>query len=182
TQTMRSAREGVDQAQERVVDAQRELVDVARDREREQRDAADAIAEAELRLAEALENQRDVALDAAEGVGSLATAQRKLAEAMDALGPAGQAFAAYLFGLKPLLDELRLTAQEGLLPGLQAGMEIFFETYQDRLVGFVGEFATALGEQATRFGEWLTAPHVQDFFTTFGEYMLIFLEQFGEIM
>src|SRR5690606_9477436 len=119
--------------------AQRERGDVARDREREQRDAADAIAEAEPRLAEALENQRDVAADTAEGVGSLATAQRKLAEAMDALGPAGQAFAAFLFGLKPLLDELRLAAQEGFLPGLQAGLEMLVNTYGDRLVGFVGE-------------------------------------------
>lgn len=182
TDTVRNAERGVQDAARGVADAQRAVADAAADRTRAQVDGAQAIADAEDRLREALENQAEVQADLAEGAGALATAQRKVNEAMDALGPAGQAFALFLFGLKPLLDDLRYAAQEGFLPGLQAGLEMIVNTYGEPLLDFVGRFATALGEQATAFGEWMVTPEVQEFFSTFGDYMLIFLEQFGEIM
>jgi len=181
TETVVAAERGVEDATRGVADAQRDVADAAADRQRTALDGAQAIADAEERLAEALESQSEVQADLAEGAGSLATAQRKVDEAMDALGPAGRRFAIFIFGLKGLLDELRLAAQEGFLPGLQAGLEMIVDTYGQPLVDFVSRFATALGEQAAAFGEWMVAPEVQQFFETFGEYMLIFLEQFGEI-
>lgn len=175
------AKEQIAQANEAVVDAERDVADAAKAVTDAQRDGAEQVARAQERLQDALLDQREAALDAAEGVGALDTAQRKLREAMDNLGPAGAAFATFLFGLKPLLDELRFAAQEGFLPGLQAGLELVVDTYGPRLLDFVDRFSTAMGGYAELMGEWLVQPQVISFFDTLGEYALTFMDQFALI-
>lgn len=180
----RAERDGarsIEDAERRLSDARRDVAEAGEAVARTREDNARSIQRAEERLADALQNQRDVALDAAEGVGALDTATRKLQEAMDNLSPAGKRFAAFLFGLRPLLDELRWTAQEGFLPGLQSGMEMVIETYFPRMLDFVDRFSRAMGAHAEDFGRWLTQPEVIEFFDLLADYAIIFMDQFAQI-
>lgn len=53
----------------------------------------------------------------------MSSAQTKLQDAFASLTPVAQRFARFLFGLKPVMDKLRATAQKGLLPGLQKAIQ-----------------------------------------------------------
>jgi len=169
-------------AQRAVVDAEAAVAEAVQNVTDTRAEGAELIRDAEERLADALLNQQDVLADTAEGTGALSTAVTKLQEAMDNLSPAGKRFALFLFGLKPYLDELRFAAQEGLLPGLQGGIETYLNTYEGRLLKFVGDMSRLLGDNALNFAKWLTQPEVVEFFDLMAEYSLIFLDQFFKTM
>ena len=169
-------------AQRAAVDAEAAVAEAAQNVTDTRVEGAERIRDAEERLADALLNQQDVLADTANGTGALSTAVTKLQEAMDNLSPAGKRFALFLFGLKPYLDELRFAAQEGLLPGLQGGIETSLNTYEGRLLKFVGDMSKLLGDNALNFAEWLTQPEVVEFFDLMAEYSLIFLDQFFKAM
>lgn len=152
------AQAGVAEAQEdgarRVADAQRGVTDAIRAQEEQQRTSAAAIVGA---VASVEGAQAALAQAMASTADQGSTSMRKLQQAMDDLSPAGRAFASFLFGLKPYWDELRRTAQEGLLPGLQRGIEALiplFPTIND----LMGKFATVMGTIFERMGEDLAGP------------------------
>jgi hypothetical protein len=167
---------------QRVGDAERALQDARRDRALTQISASEAIADAERNLAR---THQDIALrgeEAAAATGALATAQDNLAEALRNLSPAGIAFAEWLYSLSPLLRELRFTAQEGLLPGLQDGLQEIVDTYGPSFIDFVGELSTVIGDLSREFGSLLANdPIWQSFFATIADFGPTFLRQFGEV-
>lgn len=112
-----------------VVQAQRQVADAARS-------VADA--------------QREATRSAAQG----SAATDKLAQQMAKLSPAGQSFVRFLVSLKPRLDELRATAQRGLLPGVEQGIRSAMRNF-GALQDVVDVTARTLGRNAERFGSFL---------------------------
>lgn len=120
------------------------------DAERAQRDAAvagaRAIADARRGLGEAMAAQ-------VAGIQQASAAQVNLNQAMDNLGPNGQAFVAFLTGtVLPRLKDMRLAIQEAFLPFVQEGITKalpFLDTLQTGLMGTVG----VLGKFVVKVGE-----------------------------
>lgn len=167
---------------ERINDAEQALADARRGRSEAQQAATESVTDAEQALARAHEDIALRSAEAATGTDSLATAQDNLAESLRNLSPAGIAFATWLYSLKPLLDDIRFAAQEGLLPGLQDGLSAIIDEYGPAFVDFIGVMATVLGDLASEFGNLLANDPVwQDFFATMAEFGPVFLRQFGDV-
>lgn len=150
-----SALDRVRQTQESVASAQRSAAqasiavdqareDGARDVARAQEQAARSISDAQTQLidsqralTEALNDTRDAGTDAGD----------KVAEAFAGLSPAAAAFARYLFGLKPVLEELSAIAAAGLFPPLISGI--------DTLLGRLPLIKTVTGQLAAGMGAGL---------------------------
>jgi hypothetical protein len=166
----------------RISDAEQALADARRGRSEAQTAAAESVADAELGLARAHE---DIALRAAEAstaTDSLATAQNNLDEALRNLSPSAIAFATWLYSLRPLLNDIRFAAQEGLLPGLQEGLSAIVDQYGPAFVTFIGTMAGVLGDLSKEFGNLLANDPVwQDFFATMADFGPVFLRQFGDV-
>lgn len=177
-----AAQERVESANRRVADQERALAeanlavaDARADQARAAIDANESIRDAQERLAEAQ-------LAYTDAVTQTSTAQDKLAESMAALSPAGQSFAAYLFSLKPLLDEFRATAQEGLLPGLQSWMMSIVDTYGPQLVSIIGGISGAIGGMFAYFGEVLQQEPFRLFFDMIERSGPVFIGMMGEVL
>lgn len=166
----------------RINDAEQALADARRGRAEAQQAATESISDAELGLARAYEDISLRSQEAALGTDSLATAQDNLAEALRGLSPAGVAFALWLYSLKPLLDDVRFAAQEGLLPGLQEGLSAIVDKYGPAFVDWIGTMAGVIGDLSAEFGNLLANDPVwQDFFASMAEFGPIFLRQFGDV-
>lgn len=146
-----------------VADAQRDLNDASLGVAEARVEEARQIRDAELRVADAMASV--AAQSAAAGVAGSA-AMDALRESMDSLSPAGQRFASFLYGLKPLLDGIRDAAQEGLLPGLQDGIQSLVDTYGPAFTDFIGGLAKLMGDLFRIAGKALTAPFWKTFFET----------------
>ncbi len=159
------AHEAVAEAQsdgaERVADAQRDLADARRDSDRQQRDGQRQIANAQQALAE---SQRALARATTDMGTAGGEAFDNMRDSLNELSPAGQDFAKFIYDLKPKLQELRREAQEGLLPGLQEGIETLVNEYFPEFKQFVGDLSTALGDMFAATAEILTMPEWRDFF------------------
>lgn len=113
-----------------------------RNAEEDVRDAIHAQGEAREAVADALRNQAaaaaassrairnaraelaDALADQAKGNDELSAAAQKAKDALDNLGPAGQRFVRFIISeVKPVLKDLRMSIQEALLPGVQAGVK-----------------------------------------------------------
>lgn len=88
----------------------------------------------------------------------------KLNEAMNALGPAGREFVHVLQGMRPEMQRLQDIAQEGLFPGVSAGLTDLL-TLMPRFERIVDEVASAMGLLAAEAGETLAGPEWEQFFT-----------------
>lgn len=171
----------VDSAQ-RIDDAERALADARRARADAELNASEQIADAQRNLARAHQDIRLRAEEAATATDTLATAQDNLTEAMRNLSPAGAAFAAWLYSLEPLLRRLRFAAQEGLLPGLQAGLTAVIDEYGPSFIRFVGDISQVIGDLAEEFGNLLVSnPLWREFFDVMEELGPTFVRQFGQI-
>lgn len=145
---------------ERVLEAEQRVTDAIAAQERQQRQSAFAVAGAIASVEGA-----QAALQAASvstGVTGSA-AMRKLEKSMEALSPAGREFATFLFGLKPLWDDIVARAQEGLLPGVQAGLEALMPV-MPAIIDGIGVFADVMGDFFAATGEALASPAWQSFF------------------
>lgn len=173
----RDQRTGID-GSKRVVEAQQKIAD-----------AQDKVTEAVEREAEARLNAasqaRQAAFQIAQGEQAVISARRAGAAALSAasatagsaldklndelatLPQSGQAFARFLFGLKPQLAQLREAAADGLLPGAQAGI-VALLPYVGGLTDFVGDLAGEIGNLAERAGTALTSPFWRQFFDYIG--------------
>lgn len=141
-------------------------------------DAADGVAAAQQSLRDAQEGYAE-ALIATGDLGS--ASMQKLNESMRNLGPAGQAFAAFIFSLKDEFFALRNAAQEGFLPGLTTAISNIMTAGGPGLLAFVREMGFVLGDLAIRASEALTSPVWMDFFTMMAQYAPAFTEQWAMI-
>lgn len=147
---------------ERVADAQRAVADAQRDAIRTQRNGARSVAGAQQRLADA-----NRALGQSyEGLGVAGgEAFDNMQDALDELSPAGRRFARWLYGLKPYLDELRSTAQNGFLPGLQEGLQILISNYLPAFDAFLGRITRGMGAMFKATAQVFTLPEWREFFS-----------------
>jgi len=177
-----AAQERVEEANRRVGDQERALAEanvaVAEARAEQSR----AAVEANESIRDAQEQLAEAQLAYTDAVTQTSTAQDKLAESMAALSPAGQSFAAYLFSLKPLLDEFRERAQEGLLPGLQTWMQAIIGTYGPQFLSIVSGMSAAIGGMFAYFGEVLQQEPFRQFFDMVERSGPAFIGIMGEVL
>lgn len=163
-------------AADRVAAAEQNVTDSLRDQQRAAEDAGYAIQSAKINLRDA--NKR---LTVAENDTS--TAAQNLKYQMDQLSPAGRRFVEFLWGLRDGFKQLREAAQEGLLPGLQEGIQTILETYGPGLFRFVATFSKVVGDAFAHFANVLTQSEAfRQFFSTLATYGPVFFTQFMEIM
>ena len=153
--------------------------------------ARQAVEDAHYGVADAQWGLREAALvpsaeAAAAGLGAVAAAADplqgeldQLALAMSKLSPAAQEFAHYLHGLKPVGREIRWAAQEGVLPGVQSGLERVVGTYAEPVEDFVGRYGRQWGGIADRAGSYLAQPDVQAHYAKFFDYTQRYTELFA---
>jgi hypothetical protein len=141
----------------KVADSQRALSDAVAAQAVQQRQSAFSIAQAQAAVASAHRQ-------AAAAATAQSTSLTKVSDAMAALSPQGRRFATFLFGLRGQFDALKNTAQAGLLPGVQAGLQAMLPLFPilNRAVSIAASTMGALFEQA---GKALAAPFWRDFFT-----------------
>lgn len=149
------ATRAVADANRAVVDAQRQVVDAQYAHER----ALRRVAEAEQAVKDRAVDVRDAqwrVQEASQQAGTEGSAaMNKLQQAMKGLSPEAQRFARFLKGLLDgPIQQLRETAQRGLLPGLQAGIQGAFANMPN-LNASIGTIAKNMGDFFERIG-----PHV----------------------
>lgn len=192
------ARRNVRQAEEGVADAKRALAGAVEAQAEQQRESARSIAEAERNLAR---TRQQVAAQNQDAARQVAAAQRgvqraladmnrtmsqssseagKLAEKMSALSPAGRDFVRFLFSLRPKLEELQRIAQEGMFPGVEAGIRDLLTLFPI-LERLVDGSSRSLGNLAEEAGEALTSPFWRDFFNWVADEAGPTLDKFGRI-
>lgn len=140
--------------------AQQHLADAVREQTAQQRQSAFAIAQAQQGVISA---QRAMAQATVASGTAGSAAMDKLQESMDGLGPSGQHFAVFLFSLKPALDGLRATAQDGILPGAEEGIRRILPLLPE-VNGLVGDVSNTVGKLFDRTGAELNSPIWRRFF------------------
>jgi len=144
-----AAKQGISQAQQQVVTAQRGVASARR-------------------------SGAQAGIAAAAGPSGV----DKVAQAMGALSPAGQAFATFLFSLKPVFEELSRVAQTGFLPGLQAGMKALLPV-MPQITAAVGAVAKVMGSLFESAGKALASPFWVNFFQQMTDLAIPILTQMG---
>lgn len=157
---VQGAIQGVQRANEGVRGAQQQVADAVRAQTSQQRQSAFAIAQAQQSLVSA---QRSLAQATAQTGAEGSASMEKLRKAMDALSPAGQRFALFLFGLKPLFDRVKAAAEGGLLPGVEAGIRSLMPLLPS-FTSFVGGLAKVMGDLFKQAGQALQSPFWRLFF------------------
>lgn len=175
---VRAAQERVRDTNERVAESQRNLAEAIEAQQQQQRQGAYQIQQAQQAVISAQRalQQATVASGVAGG-----EAMRNLKQAMDALSPAGQRFALFLFGLKDEFKQLRDAAQEAVLPGLQKAIETLLPYMPDfiRFIGAVGRAIGAMFEETVKFLS--TDPTWREFFGFIGKSAIPTLRTWWEI-
>jgi phage-related protein len=161
-------------ADRRVADAQARVSEAVASQAQQQRASAFAISQAQAAVASAHRQ----AATAAEAQSASLT---KVDDAMKALTPAGRTFALFLFSLRHRFDELKATAQEGLLPGVQQGIQAVLPLLPV-LNRIVGNAAQAMGDLFAQAGKALTSPFWQDFFNMIATTVGPNLKMFGGLL
>jgi hypothetical protein len=177
-QALAKAEQGVADARiagdRRIADAQAAVSQAVASQVTQQRQSAAAIAQAQAAVATA---HRQAAAAAETQSASLT----KVDDAMKALSPAGKTFALFLFSLRHRFDELKATAQEGLLPGVQQGIQSLLPLLPT-LNRIVGNAALAMGDLFAQAGKALTSPFWQDFFNMIANTVGPNLKMFGGLL
>lgn len=158
------------------IDGAEMVADAVRAQQRAEEDGIESISDAQRGLRRAQQDYRD-ALVETQVIGT--ESMQKLEEAMGKLSPAGRRFARFLFSLRDEFYALRAAAQEGMLPGVQEGIETLVGHYGPRLQRFIGLMATTLGDMFVRMAEMLTSPAWDRFFSTMAEIAPLLVETFG---
>lgn len=108
------------------------------------------------------------------GTGDL----EKINEAMAKLSPAAQGFARELFSLKPLLEDLKRTAAENLLPGLTTAIRTtlpLFPIFRDA----VAQTAKALSDLAVQGAQLIASPAFAGDLKLLTDQNVVSIRQFG---
>jgi hypothetical protein len=88
---------------------------------------------------------------------------QKLHDAMHDLSGEGQEFVRFIDSLSPLFGRLSGTAQAGMLPGIQSGIEHLI-TLAPKVQRIVDEIAHGIGQLADEAGQELAGPKFEQFF------------------
>ncbi|MER7280421.1 hypothetical protein ABT369_38890 [Dactylosporangium sp. NPDC000244] len=155
-----AAQDAIAQSQQRVVDAERGVTEARQQAAAQARQSAFAIAQAQQAVVTA---QRAAGAATVAASATAGAAVDKLADAMDSLPVSGQVFARFLFGLKPELLGLQTAASDGLLPGVQEGIQILLPYVGDTRTAIAG-VSTELGSLARRGAATFTSPFWRQFF------------------
>lgn len=174
---VRSTTDRVAAAQQSLANAQQGVANALREQANQQRQAADANLQAQQQV---VDSQRALAAALRQSGDVGAASMDKINQAMADLSPAGQAFAVFLAGLKPVLDGLKATAQAGLLPGVQAGIEALLPV-MPVITTVVGQLAAAMGGLFQAAGQALASPFWVQFFTMLGSTAGPIMQQFGAL-
>ena len=205
------------------IDAQEAIAEAAKNTDEARRDGAEMVSDAledqsevlsdnARAVRQALEDQAESAADSARAVDrakealgrardaqddlntSINSQQQAVDNAMGALGPAGQAFALYIFGLRQEWQAFRDDLQEAMLPSVQGALEGFFDspnaskarTAMIVLAGAFGAFTLALSEsfQGPVWGAFFemlatTGPKIAE---AFGGAFISLFEAFASIL
>lgn len=147
---------------ERIADAQRQVADAQKAAAKQQEQAQRQILAGTEAVTKA---QRNLGLaSVAAGVAG-GDALDSMNDALNNLSPAGQAFAKWLFSLKPYLDDLRQSSQEGVLPGLQDAIQTLVDEYFPAFNDFVKKIAAGLGNIFRATAQVLLTPQWREFFS-----------------
>jgi hypothetical protein len=160
SQQVVAAQDRVAQSQEAVRKAVQSLADARIAEATTARQNAFAIASAAQSVASAQRSLQQATVAAGTAGGA---AMDTLKQKMDALSPAGQAFAAFLYSLKPVWLDLTSSAQGGFLPGAQAGIEALLPV-MPQIIGDVGMLSRTVGDLSAEAGRTFAAPYWQSFF------------------
>lgn len=87
----------------------------------------------------------------------------QLNEAMGNIGPDGAEFVRFLDEVGPKFDELRMTAREGMFPGITEGVTEFMDLLP-QLNDVVAEVSESIGQLASAAGTDLAGPEWEAFF------------------
>ncbi len=162
-------------AERAVADAVGDLARTRRDADRSAADAQRAVADAARDVERAMRRAGEVAEEA--GTTGAASVD-KFALAMEGLSPAAQSFVRALIGVKDTLKELRDTAAEGLLPGLERGL-VNVKPLLDSLHPSISLVAGSLGTFADKLGLLLGGPESLAGFATLGGASADILDRLG---
>ncbi len=160
SQQVVAAQDRVTQSQDQVRKATQALSDARIAEGNTARQNAFAIAQASQGVVSAQRSLQQATV-AAGTAGS--SAMDTLRQKMAALSPEGQAFATFLYSLKPVWLDLTAAAQAGFLPGLQTGISALLPV-MPQIIGDVGTLSRTMGNLAAEAGRALAAPYWQSFF------------------
>jgi hypothetical protein len=175
TQAVASAQQGVITATdavtearragaEKIASAQQSLTDAEAAQAETARAGAESVAKAEDSVTSAERALTGAMAQAAAQAASTTGAANALATAMGKLGPAGQEFAHFVHDdLEPKVKELQATAEQGLLPGVEAGLKAAFPIFP-QINALIGSVSTTIGDMAKKTGEALNSPFWKGFF------------------
>lgn len=176
---VQTAQERVQASVEATAAAQRRLAET-------QQTSAQQVAEAQQRVADAIaqqaEQQRQGQFQLEQGQQAVISAQRQveqamisssvaggaaltnLRNAMESLSPAGQRFVRFIENqFRPVWDGLKASAQEGMLPGVQAGLDSILDGLRS-LNPFISSVGRALGGIFLDFLAEMRTPTWKEFF------------------
>jgi phage-related protein len=151
-------------ATDRIASAERGVADARSALDQARIDGAERIADADLQVIEA---QRALTQALAQTGDTGSSAAQKVQQAFADLSPEAASFARYIFGLKPLLDELSGTAATAFFPPLRDGMDSLI-TRAPLINGVVGQLAGAMGTALGSVLTQLSSPYWTSFFQLLG--------------
>ena len=141
---------GVDEARLRVREARKAKQDQAR----EEADLRRRGIEGSQQVVEALRAVREAQQGVTEAAGGGAAAISKFDEAMKGLPQSSQDFVKQLLAMKPLLEDIRKTAADGVLPGAGRGLSEAAKSF-DELNAVVDATAESLGRFLENAGQFI---------------------------
>lgn len=159
------------------LDGARSIKDALEQQSRTQKDNSQAIEDATRNLTRAQQDYKDALYETGE-LGS--SSMQKVNDALGKLSPAGKAFAIFLHGLRDEWIQLRSAIQEGLLPGVQAGLKKIIDVYGEDFIKFAGDMAKVLGDLFKNAADVFTNPAWREFFKVIAEIAPVITKDFGK--
>lgn len=142
SQEVIDAKDKIAKANENVLQQERDLNDARVAQSRQARDAAQAVADAQRRLNEALAGTKTGATKAAAAANAYQTA-------LDKLAPSQQAFVKQLIAMKPIFKSIQTAIADGLFPPITAALKVLVSS------GFFKVLQKGLGDTAAVVGKFI---------------------------
>lgn len=131
-------------------------------------------------IADATRNLKEAQEDYNTSLTETSTSAQKVAEEMAKLGPAGQAFALFIHGLRDDFKEIRDIIQEAFLPKLTEAIQILMDGVGPDFKTFIGDMATLFGDLAVQAAKVFTNPTWDAFWKTIADIAPVLTKDFGK--